>query len=338
MARLTSGQLARAVRAFDWERFLQSAGLNVRIRNDEVAGECFNCHWRRTSFYCNVMTGRWICHYCHEAGGPLSLIGAILDVDYSDAVEKLASNLPYATEWAWWEELENDDEGEFTDVAPLIDLPEHFNPLPSDKAYARPYMRYAKGRGITEAMMQRYQMGFCVSGRCAGRLVIPVIHLGQLVSWVARDVTEKKKRKVDTPPGNTQGSYLFNLDHVWGRKDLVIMEGIFDALVLPEQAVATFGKKISTRQVVALKNAGCREITIVWDDDAEPEVFSTVELLNASFDRVSYLWLPADEDPSSLGRNNMLGLLDDHVTDKLQLRVPVETTVAHAKRQPKIRR
>ena len=66
--RVTPGQLRRALKHFDFQSFLENAGLDAHERNGEVSGECPWCHHKRTSFYVKAGVGVFKCHFCHESG------------------------------------------------------------------------------------------------------------------------------------------------------------------------------------------------------------------------------------------------------------------------------
>ena len=324
--RATYSEIRRAMRRFHWEDSLQNFGLDVTLRDVEVGGECPWCHWKRQSFYLNVDKGVFKCHYCGRTGWAIDVIAEVLRCSTQDAINRVLEqrvsvydNDPYETE-----EVELADEEE---PPPAIAIPPEFYPLADNTSMtSRPYRKYALTR-MTEEQMERYGVGY-VHGDCKcppepnrdgilrpphnryrGRIIVPVMYTGRLVSFVARAIVEDSYLKVDTPPGNEQYSYLFNLERVWGQKRVVITEGVFDAMALDKHSVATFGKKVTDAQTVLLLNAGVRELVIAWDADAQKEIWEAYLRLSFRFDKVTAIELPKGEDPSSLGHDDMVELL-----------------------------
>lgn len=307
--RPTQGKLNRAIRNFDFEEFLLNHAVDVSLKGDELRGDCPLCQASSRAPFCvNVESGLWLCHGCNARGGPVQLIAKVLRSTYESAEERLLKNFVVFVndnddEW-------DDEELEEAVVEDTIELPEDFRPLYGKKSslVAKPYRRYAKSRNITEEMMREYNIGYCASGYFAGRIIIPVYHLGKVVSFVARAITDNAKLKVNTPFGNHQGRYCFNLDNIWGTEEVVITEGVFDALVLPEMAVATFGKKISSAQVALLRKSGVRTVIFCYDEDALDDAYGFAEEWSGFF-VVKLIELDDARDPSKRGREEMLELL-----------------------------
>jgi len=311
MPEASYAEIRRAIRRFQWEDFLQNAGLEVTQRGDEVGGECPWCHWKRQSFYLNVEKGVFKCHYCSESGWAIDVVRQVLRLPTSEAIQRVldARASIYETDPYEDDEVFLDDEPE-EEPPPSITLPTPWFKLAGNDSFsARPYRKYAMTR-MTEGQMERYGVGYSPSGRWADRIIVPVEYAGRIVTFVARAIYDDMTPKVDTPPGNEQYSYLFNLERVWGQKTVIITEGVFDALAVPEYSVATFGKKVTDEQVALLVTAGVKNLIIAWDADAQTEIYDTYLRLRYKFDKVQAIELPEGEDPSSLGHDDMVEMLE----------------------------
>lgn len=313
MAEASYAEIRRAMRRFHWEDFLQNAGLEVTQRGDEVGGECPWCHWKRQSFYLNVEKGVYKCHYCHESGWAIDVVRHVLRLPTAEAIQRVLEARasiyeedPYEDDEVWLEAEEAVEE----EPPPSVDIPlPWFTLAGNDSFSARPYLKYARTR-MTDEQIERYGVGYCPSGRWADRIIVPVQYAGRLVTFVARAIYDDMTPKVDTPPGNEQYSYLFNLERVWGEKTVIITEGVFDALAVPEYSVATFGKKVTDAQVALLVAAGVKNLIIAWDADAQTEIYDTYLRLRYRFDTVRAIELPDGEDPASLGHDDMVEMLE----------------------------
>lgn len=297
--------LQRAVQHFDFEEFLVHNGVQVEQKQTQIAGICPLCNWKRQSFYVNPDNGLWICHYCGEAGGPVRLIQSVLGCSFTVAMDRLFDNFTVFID-------DPDAEQEYKEIeVATIEFPEGFTPLfQNDAIAARLYRRYCRKRGIDEDMLAAYNIGYTAVGYYTGRVVVPVYHLGGLVNFVARAITENHpKGKVLTPPGNEQYKYLFNLDNIWGAEEVIAMEGVFDALTLPEKAIATFGKKITDEQAALLRRSGVKTVTFCYDDDAIKEATNFAQKYWMTF-KTYIIHMPPGLDPSKAGREMMLQLAE----------------------------
>lgn len=302
---MQSKSLRKAIRDFDFEDFLTSNGADVEERAGEIAGTCPFCNWKRTSFYVSPVNGLYMCHYCGEKGGPVTLVSKILGVTYDKAVETLDRNFSITV---------HDEEEYHEPVVADIQLPTEFRPLAgkSSSRAAKQYLSYARSRNLDEEILTKYNIGYCAAGYYCGRIIVPVYAYGKVVSFVARAISKKAEKKVLTPPGNEQYSYLFNLDNIMGRSEVIVVEGVFDALSMPDMAVASFGKKITLKQSNLLRKAGVKKVIFCFDEDAMDETLKFAQQNWMTFDTY-IVELPKNEDPSSLGPVAMKELLHDAV-------------------------
>ncbi len=270
---------------------------------------------KRTSFYVKAGAGVFTCHFCGESGWALKLIERVGRCTINEAIERVMAQrttIYKDTEYVIVDDPTDtiaDDAEDDVELPPIIELPEGFHYLEvSHGETSRRYRNYALTR-MTEKQIVEYKVGFVATGPYRGRIIVPVYYLGVLVNWVARAVKDDMKKKVLTPFGNDQYSYLFNLEKIWGHKQVVVTEGVFDCLAMDDMAVATFGKKVTDIQVNALVNAGVRELVLAWDADAQKEIWLNYQRLRMTFDSVTVVSLPDKEDPASLGRDRMVQLI-----------------------------
>jgi hypothetical protein len=125
-------------------------------------------------------------------------------------------------------------------------------------------------RGLSAPLVLGYGMGHCPTGRYANRVVLPVYMGGQLVWWQARDWTGRAQSKYLSPAGEKR-RVLFNLDRVVKRGEgcILLVEGIFDALSVPDHGVAMMGKELSEAQLCLILQARPTAVLVGLDPDAE---------------------------------------------------------------------
>jgi len=135
-----------------------------------------------------------------------------------------------------------------------------YQPLPKDAVpvTTQPELiDYLATRGIAP---QDYK--FYYSPTMKTRIIIPVTWHNKNIGFVARGITPdiRPKYYAQVQPGS-----LFNLDNQhWSRKFVILVEGVFDAIML--DCVAILGSEISTQQKQQI-DALNRKVIIVPDRD-----------------------------------------------------------------------
>ena len=102
--------------------------------------------------------------------------------------------------------------------------------------------RYLKSRGITERDIVRWKIGYCLEGEYAGRIIVPSFgEAGYPNYFVARSYT-KSGYRYKNPTASRD--IVFNELYVDWDEDLVIVEGVFDAIVSGPNAVPILGSNL----------------------------------------------------------------------------------------------
>ena len=287
----------RATGRFDILRVLQAAGMDPGPSGQgEIVGRCPFCEDRRHRLYVNARTKLWICFACDRRGNIIGLLTApeIGNLTFEDAVRRVLRESYRGFD----REPVSTDDGQA-----VVKLPREFQllRLPPDRR-SEPFWRYLTGRGLQPSLVEQYGLGYCRAGRHRWRVVVPVYLFGTLMTFVARwaaDRVPERSRKVLTPQGSRSGEVLFNIERVWGRPDVVLTEGVFDALAMPDRALAVLGSTLSSAQMDLLEEAGAKTVTFCYDPDATGRraVAGLADQLMPRFD-VSVAHLPVGLDPA----------------------------------------
>lgn len=311
MPRPRDPDLEEAISLVNLEAFLHEHGMKFRVSGDEISLEiCPRCR-KAWKLYINRRTKRFICFslLCNNSfqGHFPLFVQQVENVDYSTAKKHIQQ---YAERRGWARR-----ETSLVDLIPLdqdVALPPNFRQLGDPgNPFERPYWLYLRNRGVSDLLIREYHMGYTRLGPYAGRVFIPVLFQGRLANWIARDITGKLVPKIQTPPGNHQGSVLFNYDRLRYTTTLVLTEGVFDALRLPDRCVATFGKRLTTEQRNILIRSNVKELIFAWDNDAWSAITKTAWEVRPFFDSVRITRLPPGQDPSSLTETAFCLALDN---------------------------
>jgi hypothetical protein len=210
---------------------------------------------------------------------------------------------------------------------PDLGPPEGFLPIAShmfdkDSGPLQPYVAYLLQRGVLANAIAA-SAGACTKGKWRGRVVLPVKDAaGRWLGFSARLIEDRPPLSVRAmrPSANVpiaydeRPKYLYppGMDRrkmLWGLETLPpapspawVVEGVFDALPLFPNALATFGKNVTDEQVEMLAGLE-RPIVVCLDGDAWTLARSLAARLRLR--RVDATWcqLPPGSDPGQLGWN-----------------------------------
>lgn len=195
--------------------------------------------------------------------------------------------------------------------AHVISLPKEFIPLSNTPSLdkitqieARHAFKFLKHRGITEADILKYNIGFCVEGNFAKRIIVPSFdENGTLNYFVTRTYLSDDPQKYKNPPvdKNIIGwEYYIN----WNAP-IILVEGIFDALTIKRNVIPLFGKTISESLMKKIVGSQVQKVYIALDNDALKEAIKHCERL-LSFGKEVYLVELGGKDANEIGFERFL--------------------------------
>jgi DNA primase len=239
-------------------------------RQIKVAGQCPFCLHESADLrlYVNVETQLGKCFHCDKGFNAVQFVMAAENCSYSKARVILAEG-----EEGWAKGKPPESRGKtFTPLfPPLVEVAER-----SEVA------AYLKGRGLSDWLIKSYCLKYCEHDtefdgrvyRTAGRVIIPIFDgAGVVAGWIGRDVTGKAKLKYLFQPGFDAGRHLYNIWNIDpAKKYVLICEGAFDVYGWlrggVQNAIGTFGKKITPFQEAQIRALAPQVVYIAWDGDA----------------------------------------------------------------------
>lgn len=145
--------------------------------------------------------------------------------------------------------------------------------LPSSSSdFPRIHRRYLRSRSFQLRQIKRdYDIrAVYTTGRYRFRIIVPYYLDGQLVNWVARDVTERADKKYLACP-NKQAvvplkSTFYNIDRAEDK--IVLVEGVTDVWRIGKGSIASSGTLITNEQLLLLTERRLKKVFVVFDEDA----------------------------------------------------------------------
>ena len=162
-------------------------------------------------------------------------------------------------------------------------------------------LNYLKKRGITQEIIDKFQIGICIDGEYGGRIIVPSFNKkGDLNFFVSRSWNPKSRLKYKNPEA-PKDFLIFNESLIDWKKDIYIVEGVFDSFFL-ENSIALLGKFINDNLWEKLYDKAKKDIIICLDGDAFDDAKKLYDKLNggALYNRVKLVKLPKDKDVCDL--------------------------------------
>ncbi len=160
--------------------------------------------------------------------------------------------------------------------------------LPKPNSHlTKPYKRYLSNRGFDPEYLER-EWGLLQTGPVSfldgisynHRVIIPIHWDGEMVSFQARDITDKNERKYMACPQRREKVHHKNI--LYGKQDclarsngIIIVEGVTDVWRLGPAATATFGIKFKMEQVLRLSKLHNR-FFIIFDEEPQAQAQARV--------------------------------------------------------------
>jgi hypothetical protein len=274
--------------------------------------------------------GEWraCCPFCEKAAGKIDVKFKLHMNPGKGVYSCFRCGAGGRADLAWLGELRNEPPPETPQE--LLGPPDGFERLRADTLSHRPFLRYLEKRGVL-AEAGAVGVGCCLHGRYAGRVIFPHTFnstrwvgdtsMGSDASWmgfVARSIYPEITPKYLYPAGMNRAGSLWGL-HTPGLNayPLFLVEGVFDALSLYPNAVASFGKNVTDEQIdILLDLKGITRLVVCLDGDAWEEArILQMRLKLRDPERFVY-WcrLPPGTDPCSLGGKVKKYIIDPNNT------------------------
>lgn len=290
---------------------LETAGITVRAtgKSSEFIIQCPEC--QKWKLYINPETKNWICFRC-DTGGTARSLFKLLHIDYQDQESSQLARLR-----AQGMQAPKRPEIIKTNHA----LPEEYRSLSenSEKGlFATICRNYLHKRNVTDAMIDRWKLGYCGTGRLVGHLIVPITDLaGGTISFQGRRLIGVGPKN-HNPPGDA--GLLFNLHNAKNYPGLVLVEGPFDAMAVHEKmadscnvsSLALMGTGISEETAAIIGRIIKPEVVwVALDPDMEPIRSHKIgNVLTKNGVNEVKVALPS-ADPDELTYKELEGMLDE---------------------------
>lgn len=239
----------------------------------------------------NYFRGVYKCWACAETHGTQGVLGKLFDKFGTKKQKQI------------WDLLKPEEEGEKEKSKIYLRLPQGYTKFKDSNIRFIPHreaINYLYSRGITDEMIEKYDIGYTVSGDYAYRIIVPSYNEdGYLNYFVSRAWVPKKMKYKN--PSVPKEEIIFNESRVDWTKDIYLCEGVFDAFFLPNP-IPMLGKFLSTNLFQKLYDNAEGNLHICLDGDAWTDALKLYHNLNGGklYNRIKIIKLPKDKDVCDL--------------------------------------
>jgi DNA primase len=235
-------------------------GVGSSLKGNEQAHHCPFCNHHKKKLQVNLDTQRWHCWVCDSKGRSIQSLLRKLNVDIRDLnrLKDIYGEDDYTL-------VEKDE------YVAKLQLPSEFKQLHfKPKGFQPEYnqaINYLKERGITQADIVKYNIGYCSDGLYFGRIIVPSYdENGDLNYFVARSYYKEERMKYKNPPVN-RDVIVFENQINW-NEPITLVEGVFDSFSVKRNCIPLLGKFLLNKLKNKIIEKGVKDITILLDSDA----------------------------------------------------------------------
>jgi hypothetical protein len=298
----------RLKRGFDVRAWLDDVGVSYSTGGDNVSSgwigmKCIYCPADHADHLGVNLRGRYFhCWLCGAGGDALQLVRDVEGLPFALAVERLERFQSVGAV-----EEPGHAPREYAGLLPARAVPLDVRALPV------PVEQYLRRRRFDRGIIGEYGLMWCgADGEYPLRLIVPVRVGGELVSWLAADVTGRAGRKyLDCPKDRAlvhNKAVVYGIDDVADASLIVVVEGVTDRWrVGRRRCVAMFWKDWTPEQLLMLNHGIRRDARVIVMLDADAHEYGRnlgEQLAQMHSGAVEIVLLP-NGDPGGMSDNEL---------------------------------
>lgn len=261
-------------------------------KNNELMYHCPFCNHHKKKLQINVKTQQWHCWVCDAKGKFIYTLVRKLNASKSviQELNQIYNNTKF---------FSNKKE----DI--VVKLPEEFKSLAGEEGsiFFLHAKKYLLTRGITEADIIKYNIGYCSEGEYKNRVIVPSYDSNRILNYFVARSFYDSPLKYKNPPA-PKNAVLFDLYINWNMP-IILCEGVFDAIAIKRNAIPLLGKTVQDTLLKKIINKRVDEVIVILDADAKNTMITVCDKLMKH--NINVFRVMLDEgDPSDLGYKTML--------------------------------
>lgn len=188
----------------------------------------------------------------------------------------------------------------------VLKLPDEYFSLTGKQKYPQfaAAFNYLYGRRVTDEIIEKFKIGFCLSGKYENRVIVPSYDKnGVLNYFISRSISKYVKKFKYLNPKIDKKEIVFNENLINWDKTVFLVEGVFDHIVIPN-SIPLLGKNLYNKIFELIYFKSNAYIVILLDSDAHDDSVKIYNKLNAGRlrNRVLINTMPEGHDVSSFNQ------------------------------------
>jgi len=230
----------------------------------EYLYHCPFCNHHKKKLSLNFEKGKYKCWVCDVHGNIRKLVKKKATLEVFQRWKQYDNEIDLSTNM---DDLFSD---KTENVEEILSLPENFITLTSNINHLThiKYINYLKKRGLSKQDILFWKIGFCTDGEYKDRVVVPSFNKdGNLNYFIGRNITGDKFAKYKQPQASKD--IIFNELFIDFDQDIVLVEGIFDAIKAGQNSIPLLGSTLREESVLFQKIVGYDStVYLALDPDA----------------------------------------------------------------------
>ena len=238
---------------------------SYRRSNDEYLFHCPYCNHHKKKMSVNFSLNAFKCWICDQRGKNIyRMVRKFGNYKQRQQYLELIGRLDLSEFDKIFNEINDVEERQVIDLPDeFISLCNKYLPLSSKRP-----LDYLLSRGIEKSDILKWKIGYCDKGKYGGRVIIPSFNSdGDINYFIARSYVGHTRRYLNPPCGR---DIVFNELSIDWDEPLILVEGVFDAIVAGDNSVPILGSTLRTQsllfQAIAAHDT---PVYLALDPDAE---------------------------------------------------------------------
>jgi DNA primase len=277
-------------------------GTGKRTARGNQAHTCPFCNHHKPKLEINFSENKkgynpWHCWVCNKKGTRISSLFKQLKAS-PDKFEEL------------FKLIGNETERDVVVSNKNLQLPKEFQSfknISSSNIEGRTALSYLKSRGITNNDIEKYNIGYCTSGRYQNMVIIPSYDENGKLNYFTGRSFEKDPYIKYRNPETSRDVIPFELFINW-KLPLILCEGPFDAIAIKRNAIPLLGNNIQSNLMKKIVTSTVEKIYIALDNDALKKSIKFAEKFLNEGKEVHLVELQG-KDPSEMGFTQFTNLI-----------------------------
>ena len=279
-------------------------GTGKRTARGNQAHTCPFCNHHKPKLEINFSENKkgynpWHCWVCNKKGTRISSLFKQIKAS-SDKFEEL------------FKLIGNETERDVVVSNKNLQLPKEFQSfknISSSNIEGRTALSYLKSRGITNDDIEKYNIGYCTSGRYQNMVIIPSYDENGKLNYFTGRSFEKDPYIKYRNPETSRDVVPFELFINW-KLPLILCEGPFDAIAIKRNVIPLLGNNIQSNLMKKIVTSTVEKIYIALDNDALKKSLKFAEKFLNEGKEVHLVELQG-KDPSEMGFTQFTNLIQN---------------------------